>query len=39
MEKSENVRFLELLAAEKGITDPEEIKKFMKEVALSLISA
>ena len=39
MEKSENVRFLELLAAEKGITDPEEVKKFMMETAMSLISA
>ncbi len=39
MEKSENIRFLELLAAEKGITDPEEVKKFIRETALSLISA
>ncbi len=38
MEKSENIKFLEALAAEKGITDPEKIKDFMLQTVLSWIA-
>jgi len=39
MEKSENRKFLELLAAKKGITDPEKVEDFINEMTLMLIGA
>ncbi len=39
MEKTENEKFLELLAKDKGISDPDALEKFKKETVLGLISA
>lgn len=38
MEKSENIKFLEAIASEKGITDPEKIKDFMLQTVLGWIA-
>ena len=38
MEKSENVKFLEALAAQKGITDPEQIHQFVLNTVFSWIA-
>lgn len=38
MEKSENRKFLEALAAQKGITEPEQVEKFIKMTVFGWIS-